>query len=106
MVVIGDSLLIVIIELGFSFYSFIIQDNEKFSLITRLTSTLSVCFFLHLSFFIKPLHYLEQRRAEEVIVIAIFCSFSGVRTESHPCRIHLNLNKNLTELNFKKISQI
>ncbi len=33
-------------EQGFSFYSFIIQANEKFSLILRLTSTLSVCFFL------------------------------------------------------------
>lgn len=52
MVVIVDALLVVIMELGFTFHSLIIQDNELlfFSLIQQLKCALSVCvFFLLLS---------------------------------------------------------
>lgn len=69
MVVIGDSLLIVITKLRFSFYSFIIQDNEHCSLIPTLTSTLSVCFlFLCFLSLLNPLYYLEQRRTGEILL--------------------------------------
>lgn len=63
MVVIGDSLLIVIRELGFSFYE-VFSHSETHKNIISL-------FFPLLSFFIKPVHYFEQRRPKEIIVIAI-----------------------------------
>lgn len=79
MVVIGDSLLIVITELGFSFHSFIIQDNEKFSFILRLTSTLSVCSFLCFISLLNRRIIGNIEGAEEITVIAIYFFFTSTR---------------------------
>lgn len=54
MVVIVDALLVVIMELGFTFHSLIIQDNELLFFLSFNNSKehyQSVCFFLSSAFF-------------------------------------------------------
>lgn len=83
MVVIGDSLLIVIRELGFSFYSFIIQDNEKFSLILRLTRTLSVCSFLCFLSLLNQCIILNKDGPKRLLLLPYFMSRSLLLQQSN-----------------------